>query len=547
MRGPYVTAAAAAAATLMASSAVSAMPLGFDDLSDPTSYLSPRSSISERRDVSSSLKTCLSKTGAQIDYPGSNAYNSESFSENSSIKPYQPAIIVTPANAQQAASALKCAANEGGKTKVVAKSGGHSYAGYSLGGQDGSLVISLSKLETLTVDKSAKTARVGAGNRLGPMAQALGEAGFALPHGTCPTVGTGGHSLGGGWGFSSRKWGWLLDHIVEMEVATLDGKVKKVNAQSTGDDADLWWALRGAGASNFGVVTTFTYALEDAPTNVINHSRTYANNKDCAQALLAFQDLGAKTVANGGLPAEFGAELLLYGEGSGSDGACTISGQYLSGPKHYQNASLILDNAISKRGVKPSKTSAPAFSGSQDGDNSAWLQALKNLMGDLQQAPAADPYYAKSLLDDGNVRFNPASAKAIIDKLQSYVGGEEGNSISFDLNGPASKTNAPLSSASAFDTNRGSLFFNQFYSYGVPGPDNPKGQQSLYTKFDILVDTVKNAAPNANWRAYSNYVDFRLKDWGRAYYGSSLDRLKSIKARLDPNSVFDYQQSLAHA
>lgn len=65
-------------------------------------------------------------------------------------------------------------------------------------------------------------------------------------------------------GYSSHLWGWLLDHITAMDFVDAQGNFKTVTSTS---DADLWWALRGAGASNFGIVTAFTYALEDAPTS----------------------------------------------------------------------------------------------------------------------------------------------------------------------------------------------------------------------------------------------------------------------------------------
>jgi len=80
--------------------------------------------------------------------------------------------------------------------QVVARSGGHSYIANGLGGKDGLLVVDMSNFKTVSVDLSTNVATIGPGNRLGDVALALSNNGRAMPHGTCPYVGIGGHS---GW------------------------------------------------------------------------------------------------------------------------------------------------------------------------------------------------------------------------------------------------------------------------------------------------------------------------------------------------------------
>jgi FAD/FMN-containing dehydrogenase len=269
-----------------AASSVQAAPLGFADFEARGSAALDAGFVAVARDLSAVARSCLEASGVAVTYPGDSAFSTQSQPENS-VLPYTPAAIAAPASADEVASVTRCVAAQNGDVKVVPKSGGHSYTSASLGGQNGSVVIDLKQhLTAITIDADAKTATVQAGATLGPLAQALGEKGFALPHGTCPTVGVGGHSLGGGWGFTSRSWGWLLDHIVSMQLVTPDGSIKSVNATS---EPDLFWALRGAGASNFGTVTEFTYSLEDAPESVVNYSFTYPSNDDCVQLILAVQ------------------------------------------------------------------------------------------------------------------------------------------------------------------------------------------------------------------------------------------------------------------
>jgi FAD/FMN-containing dehydrogenase len=78
--------------------------------------------------------------------------------------------------------------------QVVSRSGGHSYIANGLGGKNGSFVVDMSNFKTVSVDPNTQVATIGPGNRLGDVALALNNAGRAMPHGTCPYVGIGGHS-----------------------------------------------------------------------------------------------------------------------------------------------------------------------------------------------------------------------------------------------------------------------------------------------------------------------------------------------------------------
>lgn len=118
------------------------------------------------------------------------------------------------------------------------------------GGRNGVLVVDLGGFTQFSYNSSAKTAIVGAGYRLGPLKLALWNAGkVTIPSGTCPSVGVGGHALGGGWGYVSGKFGIMSDSILEAQVVINNGSL--VTANST-QNSDLWRALKGAGANSFG-------------------------------------------------------------------------------------------------------------------------------------------------------------------------------------------------------------------------------------------------------------------------------------------------------
>lgn len=208
---------AASVALLATTTPSTAHPLDLSSTYAPGGQLAARAAAASNS--SASLNACLSKSGATLTYPGSSSYSTLAKTENSNYNS-NPDVIAQPTNVNQVASIVKCVAANDGQTKITPKSGGHGYAAYSM---TGNVVLDFAKMTDLTVDTNAKTVTVGAGMTLGPLAKAIGDKGYALPHGTCPTVGVSGHGMGGGWGYSSRKWGWLMDHS-ELEKGEKDIK-----------------------------------------------------------------------------------------------------------------------------------------------------------------------------------------------------------------------------------------------------------------------------------------------------------------------------------
>jgi FAD binding domain/Berberine and berberine like len=141
----------------------------------------------------------------------------------------------------------------------VPKSGGHSYVGAS-SVQDG-MVIDVRALNG--VSYKSGIAAIGAGAKLYDVHVALDQYGQSLPTGTCPTVGVAGLALGGGMGPDTRAFGLTSDRIAAMDVVLPDGRL--VTASAT-DNPDLFWALRGAGGGNFGIVTQIRFRTIPART-----------------------------------------------------------------------------------------------------------------------------------------------------------------------------------------------------------------------------------------------------------------------------------------
>lgn len=172
--------------------------------------------------ASSSLVDCLNSKSVPIRLTSSSDFQDLAKPFNLRLA-YIPAVIVLPTTTNHISDAVLCAGQH--RVKVQAKSGGHSYASYSSGGQNGSMVIDLENFQEISLGADG-IAKVGAGVRLGNLAFGIyntNNAKRALPHGICPGIGLGGHATHGGFGSSSRYWGLTLDTITALDVTLANG------------------------------------------------------------------------------------------------------------------------------------------------------------------------------------------------------------------------------------------------------------------------------------------------------------------------------------
>jgi FAD/FMN-containing dehydrogenase len=123
----------------------------------------------------------------------------------------------------------------------------------------------MSGLRSVVVDPDRRLAVVQPGCLLGDVDRAAQEYGLATPLGFVSEVGVAGLTLGGGLGYLTRRFGWAVDNLLEVEIVTADGLVRRA---SRDENADLFWAVRGAGA-NFGAVTSFAFRLHPVGPTVV--------------------------------------------------------------------------------------------------------------------------------------------------------------------------------------------------------------------------------------------------------------------------------------
>ena len=165
----------------------------------------------------------------------------------------RPAAVVRCGGASDVMRAVRLARDNG--LLVAVRGGGHNIAGNAV--CEGGLLIDLSPMRSVRVDPKKRTARVEPGVTLGEFDKEAQAFGLATPLGINSTTGVAGLTLGGGFGWLSRKFGFTVDNLISADVVTADGALVQASAV---ENPDLFWAIRGGGG-NFGIVTSFEFKL----------------------------------------------------------------------------------------------------------------------------------------------------------------------------------------------------------------------------------------------------------------------------------------------
>ena len=171
-----------------------------------------------------------------------------------------PAVVVQPISVEDVVGAVTFARENALELSI--KGGGHNIAGLAL--SDGGMTIDFSRMREVRVDPSAKKVIVQPGCNLGDVDRATQQHGLATTLGFVSETGVAGLTLGGGFGYLTRQYGWTVDDLLEVEVVTAAGQVVRASRE---ENPDLFWALRGGGG-NFGVATEFVFQTHDVGPEV---------------------------------------------------------------------------------------------------------------------------------------------------------------------------------------------------------------------------------------------------------------------------------------
>ncbi|MYS16479.1 FAD-binding oxidoreductase [Streptomyces sp. SID4982] len=407
------------------------------------------------------------------------------------------------------------------RIKVAIRNGGHSYAGYSSG--DGRLIVDVSALNR--VSASGGHAVVGAGAKLIDVYRTLAAKGATIPAGSCPTVGISGLVLGGGHGVASRAYGLTCDNLTQATLVTADGRTLTTDAR---EHPDLFWALRGAGNGNFGVVTELRFTTHPAPRAVTASLRwPWAR---AAAVLRAWQEWGPAQ------PDEIWSALHLE-RVRGRTPTVSVSCFSLGTRGDLENA---VDRLAHRAGADASAVSIRGRGYEEAMEVYAGCSAFAT---DAQchlpgTAPGRSPrgalhretYAARSDF------FDRSLSSAGVATLLKQVGAMSGGAGSVALTALGGAVNRVSPDATAF-VHRRSRMLAQYIASWDAGTSGTAARSWLASAHTAM-------RPHASGAAYQNYTDPALTDWRRAYYGSAGARLGEVKKRYDPDRFFGYAQGL---
>ena len=453
----------------------------------------------------------------EVALPGSPTYEASRRSFNARFHGVTPEAVVSSAAPQDASEAIAFAGRH--RLHVAIRSGGHSLAGHS---STRGVVIDLGSMRSVSV--SGGLATVGAGARLGEVYEALQGHGLAIPGGSCPSVGVAGLTLGGGLGILGRKYGVTSDRLVGAEIVLADGRILACDEHH---DEDLFWALRGAGAGNFGVVTSLVYRTVDAP-DATNVHLTWPYPV-AAEVIEAWQEWAP----NG--PDELAASLKLTATGDIDQApSVDVYGALLG---TAADPAGLLDDLVARAGSDPVSSSQERMSFAET--RRFWAELGEASDGDRDNANGrpSEPVFLFARTEFFR-RALPRDAVAAL--LDAFVGERRpGESRELDFMPWGGAYNRVRSDATAF-VHREERFQLK-HQVVVELEASTADKEAAHRQ---VVRSWASVLPWGSGRAFQNFADPDLHDWATAYYGPNLERLLRVKERYDPENVFRSEQSL---
>jgi len=371
------------------------------------------------------------------------------------------------------------------------------------------VILVISRLDGVAVQGTS--AVVGAGARLLDVYEGLGKKGLALPAGSCTTVGVSGLALGGGHGFLLRKWGLTADNVLSLDVVTAAGKLLVC---SPSEHTDLYWACRGGGGGNFGVVTRWTFRAH--PLATVSTFHIDWPFEQLPAVLAAWQQLAPHA------PDELFSVLSL----SGSGGVARVAavGQLIGSKAALDSLLAPLVATGTPTGVASSER--------------PYLDAVRMWAGctaldTCHLGPGGEVVRATFAAKSDFIRRPlPAAAATVIANALKAAPGR--GLLLLDSYGGA--INRVPKAATAF-VHRDMLCSAQYLAYWT-GAAQAVASRSWLRAFYAAM------RPYASGEAYQNYIDAELQTWRQAYYGSNFARLVAVKKRYDPANVFRFAQSI---
>lgn len=416
-----------------------------------------------------------------------------------------PGAVVRCRGAADIVAAVRFAREHG--LLLAVRGGGHNIAGNAV--CEGGLLIDLSLMRSVRVDRTSRTARVEPGATLGDFDKEAQAFGLATPLGINSTTGVAGLTLGGGFGWLSRKFGLAADNLISADVVTAEGKL--VHASET-ENSDLFWALRGGGG-NFGVVSSFEFRLHPVGPMVLSGLivHPFARAKELLSgyrqvASKAPDELSVWVVLRQApplpfLPAEVhGKEVLVF--------AVCYTDDQISGQRALEPLRALGQPIADVIGMQP---------------YAAWQTAFDPLL-----APGAYNYWKSHNFVE--------LADGLLDTLASYAARLPTSECEIFLGQLGGATSRVAVDATSYPHRNANFVMNVHTRWREPTDE----RRSIEWARQLFAET----APHATGGVYVNFMPEDETDRVSSAYGANYARLAALKAKYDPGNLFRLNQNV---
>lgn len=444
----------------------------------------------------------------------------------------KPLFIFTPTDELQIQAAVTCSRRHNLQIRV--KSGGHDYEGVSFLSQNPYVIIDLVKFKDINIDLGSETAWVQTGATLGELYYSIAKKSLihAFPGGTCPSVGTGGHISGGGFGMLARKYGLAADNVIDARLIDVNGRI--LNRKAMGED--LFWAIRGSGGASYGVITAWKLKLVRVPSTVTALTLRRYLNESASKLVYKWQFVADK------LPEDLLVRIFLEGKEKESTILAKFNSVFLGTKQHLIK---IMNEKFPELGLQQSDCYEMTWINSTVFDKNK-AQPLEKLLSRVD--PYKTNYKGKS---DFVTTPIPESG---LEGLWKLLIENPSMLVIFDPFG--GKFDEIAESELPFPHRKGNLFNIQYLNKWKV--NNASEIDSHVQRARDIYKYMEPYVSHSPRSAYINYKDFDLGInrpdgktsysealvWGEKYFKGNFERLARVKSQVDPENFFRNEQSI---
>ncbi|KAK2436908.1 berberine bridge enzyme [Trifolium repens] len=451
----------------------------------------------------------------------------------------KPQAIITVKDSNHVQETIKCAKSNNIQIRI--RSGGHDYEGFSYVSDVPFVIVDMLYLNSVDVNLQDETAWVGSGATLGKIYYTIAKKNnsLAFPSGVCFTLGAGGHFSGGGYGNLMRKFGLSIDNIIDAKIVDVNGNI--LDRKSMGED--LFWAIRGGGGASFGVILSWKLKLVQVTPQVTVFNVKRNVSEGATDVAYKWQLIAPKLHKD--LFIRLQPNVVQTGQGGKKTVQISFIGQFLG---TVEKLLPLMSESFPELGLK--KTDCISM---------PWLNTtifwyglpIGTPLEALLEEPK-DPQLTYLKFKSDYVK-KPISKEGIESIWKMMI---EGETLYMQWNPYGGRMKEILSSETPFPHRAGNLFLIQYINTWVEDtPEALDRHVNFSRSFYEFMTPYVSSSPR---EAFLNYRDADIganrpsnvtkidiaRTYGKKFFKGNFERLVSVKAKVDPDNFFRYEQSI---